>query len=369
MLADAGLYVHFPWCVKKCPYCDFNSHPIKADTQQEDYAHALLDDWHGQTNRPVEPFASVFFGGGTPSLFQPGYIADLLRAIKLKSAAEVTIEANPGTHEYVNFTQYLDAGINRLSLGAQSFNDSHLSALGRIHTAAETDAAFAKAREAGFANINVDIMWGLPGQSVDEATADLTHAIELQPEHISWYQLTIEPKTEFAKRPPLLPVEASLLEIEGTGFELLARHGFERYEVSAYAKGGYQCSHNKNYWEFGDYMGLGAGAHGKLTLGNGHIERTTKASQPRLYLNDPTKTSHSMVDDSAKALEFMMNGLRLIDGVSWSVFEARTGIAKTDINATWHDLIALGLVEPARCQTTDLGLRYLDTILARFMAD
>jgi oxygen-independent coproporphyrinogen-3 oxidase len=342
MLADPGLYVHFPWCVKKCPYCDFNSHPVKTETRYDDYMQALADDWHSQAEHGGSAFASVFFGGGTPSLFPPTYMAQLLRLVKLQPHAEVTMEANPGTQEYVDFAEYRAAGINRLSLGAQSFNDKHLHLLGLIHAASDTLVAFAKAREAGFENINIDLMWGLPQQSIDEALADLERAIELQPEHISWYQLTIEAKTEFAKHPPLLPLESTLLAMESQGLELLASRGFERYEISAFAREGQQCTHNTNYWSFGDYLGVGAGAHGKQTTQYGKIERTTKASQPRLYLQDPSRTSHTTISSAAKALEFMMNALRLTRGVSWQVFEQRTGLAMTDIEAIWHELDAQG---------------------------
>ena len=239
MLAQPGLYVHFPWCVKKCPYCDFNSHPLR-ETQDQDYQasyhKALQLDWNNQQHHLAEPLNSIFFGGGTPSLFEPQYIEQLTSVFPLAPDCEVTLETNPGTAEYANFNEILAAGINRISFGVQSFNNTHLEQLGRIHNAQETYNAFAAARKAGFSNINLDLMWGLPNQTVEEALHDLRKAIELEPEHISWYQLTIEAKTEYARRPPVLPEEDLLLQIEQGGLNLLELAGYERYEVSAFAK-------------------------------------------------------------------------------------------------------------------------------------
>ena len=376
MLSNPGLYIHFPWCVKKCPYCDFNSHPLKGDVDQQRYLDSLLKDWQLQSADTFSPlantefledgFKTVFFGGGTPSLFKPKLMATLLKHLPIAADAEVTMEANPGTQEYTDFEHYLSAGINRLSIGAQSFQNSQLAKLGRVHNSAETVAAVARARSAGFANINIDLMWGLPGQSLKDALFDLESAIALSPPHISWYQLTIEAKTEFAKRPPLLPIDGVLAEIETKGNELLTAQGYHRYEISAYAKESAYCQHNINYWSFGDYVGLGAGAHGKVSE-RGQILRTQKASQPRLYLDEPEKISVQKVTKEQLPLEFMMNALRLIDGTGTETFTEKTGLDWQDIKPQWDRLVAQGLVRTDRCSTTELGLRYLDTVLEEFV--
>ena len=371
MLDGAGLYIHYPWCVKKCPYCDFNSHPIKADVDQEAYCAALLSDWSAQ-HRQGDHFHSVFFGGGTPSLMQTQYIERLLSVLPISPRAEITLEVNPGTHEYMDFHDSRKSGVNRLSIGAQSFNDKQLQTLGRVHQSDEIVLAFDKARAAGFENINLDVMWGLPEQSVDEALQDLQRAIELQPEHLSWYQLTIEAKTEFARRTPILPVEQTAYDMEAAGLELLAKNGFRRYEISAFAKSGQQCEHNLNYWQFGDYLGLGAGAHGKRSSNDidGDAEqpiRVSKASQPRLYLADPRASTERSIDAGAMVVEFMMNALRLVDGVEWTLLEQRTGLTKGDLEPQWSRLEASELVTVERCGTTPKGLRYLDSILEGFI--
>ena len=369
-----GLYVHFPWCIKKCPYCDFNSHPLKAGTDQVVYLDALLGDWRqqyssfgkariAQTN--TGQIDSIFFGGGTPSLFKPQHLARLLEEVP-HQGAEITLEVNPGTAEYHRFEDYHDAGINRLSIGAQSFSNAQLARLGRVHQKDETINAVAKAKQADFSNINLDIMWGLPGQSVAEALQDLRQAIQLQPQHISWYQLTIEPRTEFAGRPPILPVDRVLQEIEQAGLELLAEAGFQRYEVSAFARPGYQCQHNLVYWSFGDYMGIGAGAHGKITQGS-NIFRTRRPSQPRLYQQDGQTTELIEIPRSQRTIEFMMNALRLLDGVTQQSFAERTQLSWQSVSQVWQELVELELVRHDRCATTALGMRYLDNVLERFL--
>ena len=369
-----GLYVHFPWCIKKCPYCDFNSHPLKETTDQGAYLDALLSDWQHQydllgqgrlAETPSGNFTSVFFGGGTPSLFKPDHLHRLMTEIPSKGA-ETTLEVNPGTSEYFRFEDYRGAGINRLSIGAQSFSNTQLAALGRVHQMRETLQAFERARRAGFDNINIDLMWGLPEQTVAGALADLQQAIDLSPEHISWYQLTIEAKTEFARRPPLLPKDGFLQDIEAAGLALLADAGFERYEVSAFAKPDKQCVHNLTYWSFGDYLGIGAGAHGKVSVGN-RILRTQQPSQPRLYQQETKAIAPAPINTEQRGLEFMMNALRLIDGVEQSIFEERTHISWQDIQSIWDELVALDLVASDRCTTTPLGLRYLDSVLERFL--
>ncbi len=362
-----GVYVHFPWCVRKCPYCDFNSHPLKDNTDFSTYVDALIEDLDAQLlSHPGTQFVSVFLGGGTPSLFPAGEIARLIDALPLAEGAEVTMEANPGTVEHADFSDYRAAGVNRLSIGAQSFNDAHLIKLGRIHSATNTSSAFAEARAGGFDNINLDIMWGLPGQRVDDALTDLRTAIELEPEHLSWYQLTIEPKTEFAQRPPLLPVEDDLYRMEQAGLKALHAAGYERYEVSAFARNGRYCRHNLNYWTFGDYLGVGAGAHGKVSEGD-RISRSRKASQPRLYLENPTATVVELVPDANRLFEFMMNALRLQEGASVQTFEAHTGLPWRPDAEPWRSLAEEGLVDTARPVATALGYQYLDTVLGRLL--
>ena len=366
MLRERGLYVHFPWCVKKCPYCDFNSHPVNTGSSQKDYFSAVSEDLAAQMDE-YNPgkFTSVFFGGGTPSLAEPKYIEQILREVCVSNACEITLELNPGTNESTSINELSDAGINRLSIGAQSFNSSHLKKLGRIHDTEEIYLAFAEARKAGIKNINIDLMWGLPGQTTNEAIEDLLQAIALRPEHISWYQLTIEPKTEFHRRPPTLPIENILTNIEKSGLSLLADNDFIRYEISAFGQTNFKCAHNLNYWSFGDYLGVGAGAHGKITESE-KIIRTEKPKQPRLYQKGPTYVASKEVSKADLQLEFLMNTLRLIEGVDWSLLRERTGLLYDEIKESWANLSELGLVSPDKCATTDFGLKNLDFILQKF---
>lgn len=371
MLDHAGLYVHFPWCVRKCPYCDFNSHPLPRGESQNGvdfagYVDALQTDYHHQQRD--ERYATVFLGGGTPSLCPPDEIARLLESLATTPSVEVTMEVNPGTTEHSDLGAYRNAGVSRLSLGAQSFHDESLAALGRIHDSAETLVAFANARAGDFDDINLDIMWGLPRQTVAQAMADIEQAIALAPEHISWYQLTIEPKTEFARRTPLLPRDEILAEIEREGLAALAAAGYTRYEVSAHARVGRQSRHNVNYWQFGDYLGIGAGAHGKRSDPHlASIVRCRKPAQPRLYLKDPDATAHEAIATASLPVEFMMNALRLVDGVDFDAFERQTGLAWTVVEPNWESLRARELVRHDRCATTPLGLRYLDSVVAEFL--
>ena len=362
-----GLYVHFPWCVRKCPYCDFNSHPLDGGLRDEAYLAVLLDDLDRERehlgDRAVQ---TVYFGGGTPSLFPPAAFDALVRHVP--DAVEITLEANPGTVEHGDFAGYRRAGVTRVSLGAQSFDAAQLKGLGRIHSAAETRRAAAAVRSAGFDSFNIDLMYGLPRQTVDQALADLEQAIRLEPPHISWYQLTIEPKTEFAQRPPIgLPDDDRAVEIEEAGIDLLARHGYHRYEVSAFARDGHQCGHNLNYWRFGDYIGIGAGAHGKLTRPDGAIIRTSKAHQPRLYMRGATARANPVRPEDLPG-EFMMNALRLTDGVELSSFEARTGLPATTIADPVTQLNDWGLMRADRLALTAHGYRHLDAVVARFLA-
>lgn len=368
-----SVYVHLPWCVRKCPYCDFNSHPLKGTLQEADYVDALLRDFDTQRHRLNDRhIESVFFGGGTPSLFSADAFAQVLDRLQpfFSKSVEITLEANPGTAEYHSLRGYHDIGINRLSLGAQSFDDVQLQRLGRIHDAAEIVSSYAKAREAGFSNINLDLMYGLPEQTSAGARSDLTAAIALAPEHISWYQLTLEAKTEFARRPPILPVDATLAEIENDGYARLAGAGFERYEVSAFAQPGRQCRHNVNYWSFGDYLGIGAGAHGKLTTQTaphfGVVQRCVKPSQPRLYLADPGAESLTTVAPNQLPGEFMLNALRLAGGVALERFEARTGLPLTALEPARCAQIADGLLQAGRLAATARGYAVLDSLIQEY---
>jgi oxygen-independent coproporphyrinogen-3 oxidase len=374
-MADLSLYLHFPWCVRKCPYCDFNSHPLRGELEEIAYLDALLDDLHTQLENVIQPrIATVFFGGGTPSLFSPAIFARLLDTLAplLAKAAEVTLEANPGTTEHYPLADYHAAGINRLSLGAQSFDDEKLRALGRIHGAADISRSFDAARSAGFDDINLDIMYGLPNQTRAEALADLARAIALEPEHLSWYQLTLEPKTEFARRPPLLPADIVLEGIELAGYRMLAEAGFNRYEVSAFAQSGRQCRHNLNYWSFGDYLGVGAGAHGKLSPAVRRDQstatvRTSKASQPRLYLLDPTSTTSEEVSAEALPGEFMLNALRLREGLGLDRFASATALSLDALEPSRSLQISDGLLRTDRIATTERGYAMLDSLIQAYL--
>ena len=382
-LPPLSLYVHIPWCVRKCPYCDFNSHTNNGDALPESgYVDALLADLATEaSNEKLQgrQLVSIFFGGGTPSLFSAAAIARILdgaeQRIGFAPAIEITLEANPGTIEQQKFKGFREAGVNRLSIGIQSFNDAHLERLGRIHNGAEALSAIGIARQAGFDNINLDLMHGLPEQTPEQAIADLQQAIDLQPEHLSWYQLTIEPNTAFHSHPPLLPVENTLERIQSQGQQLLDCAGFSAYEISAYARPQRQSQHNCNYWQFGDYLGIGAGAHGKITdVNQQKILRTRKTRQPNDYLSRLSTGNDYLVEQFSLAstelpLEFLMNALRLKEGVPAALFTERTGIPLKTIATHWQTLEARHLVEPLstgwlRC--TALGHRFLDSILAEF---
>ena len=365
--AEVGLYVHFPWCVRKCPYCDFNSHPLKEPLRETEYREALLADLERELERfGARRITTVYFGGGTPSLFSAETFRILLDG--LPDAREVTLEANPGTVERGDFADYRRAGITRVSLGAQSFDAARLNVLGRIHDVDDIAIAGREAKSAGVDSLNLDLMYALPDQTVAEALADLAEAIRLEPDHISWYQLTIEPKTEFARRPPVgLPDVDQACEIEEAGIELLERHGYERYEVSAFAKDGHACAHNVNYWRFGDYMGIGAGAHGKFTNGDGVVVRTAKASQPRLYLNGGDGETTPVTCDELPG-EFMMNVLRLVGGVEQELFEARTGLGFDVVADKAAELVDWGLMHSRRLALTSTGFRQLNGVVARFLS-
>jgi oxygen-independent coproporphyrinogen-3 oxidase len=380
-LPPLGLYVHLPWCVKKCPYCDFNSHQLKTERPRADYIDSLLRDFDQELpalgGRRVE---TVFFGGGTPSLFDPSQFAHLLARLRARidfaPDAEITLEANPGTIERGRFAGYRDAGINRVSLGAQSFEPRALERLGRIHTPEDTLRAVAELRAAGMHNFNLDLMYALPGQSLAEARTDVLTACCLEPAHISYYQLTLEPGTVFHSQPPNLPDEESAWNIQLEGQELLARAGYEQYEVSAYARAGARCRHNLNYWTFGDYVGIGAGAHGKVSLElPGRVLRSAKPKQPRDYQLQLTADPPFAGDRRPIALvdlpfEFMLNALRLNEGFACAEFTGRTGLRIDAIAPRLAAARERGLLEPSATgwRATPLGLRFLNDLQATFLA-
>lgn len=370
-----SLYIHVPWCVRKCPYCDFNSHEGSKELPEAAYVAALLEDLshdlHLAQDRTIE---SIFIGGGTPSLFSGEAYQRLFDALRkqlhFSPNCEITLEANPGTVEQERFKGYRAAGINRLSIGVQSFQNNQLEKLGRIHNSANAVAALHTARDAGFGRINIDLMHGLPGQSASDAVSDIKTALKLGVSHLSWYQLTIEPNTHFHKAPPELPSEETLAEIQTQGLAAIAAAGLSPYEVSAYAVPGEESRHNLNYWRFGDYLALGAGAHGKITLGN-DILRYQKTRLPDHYLQRPgsrTAQQHQVLRED-RAFEFAMNTLRLHEGFSPAQFETRTGLPFSDILPIVHGLFEDGLVvergEHFTCSET--GRRYLDDVVARFL--
>ncbi len=369
-----SLYLHVPWCVRKCPYCDFNSHAVKGKIPETAYLQAMLEDL-GQDlalagSRPIE---TVFIGGGTPSLMSGGFYRSLFRELRarlnLTPDAEITLEANPGTLEEGRFEAFREAGINRLSIGVQSFNARHLSTLGRIHDSNAAHRAIETARQAGFDNFNVDLMHGLPEQSPADAVEDLEAALGHNPPHLSWYQLTLEPNTEFYSRPPDLPDDDRLWEIYRSGRDLLHRHGFRDYEVSAWSQPGRASRHNLNYWTFGDYLALGAGGHGKVSQADGQIRRYWKTRQPEAYLNrigSRTAGSEVIAADDLP-LEFLMNALRLTDGVEEPLFQERTGLPLSSVAVKLEELRDEKLLEQHRIQATDLGQRYLNSLLERFL--
>jgi len=387
-----SVYVHIPWCIRKCPYCDFNSHSFTGELPESDYLAALLQDLH--QDKPLaqgRAVTSVFFGGGTPSLMSAQTIGAILNAIDrelgLAPQAEITLEANPGTAEQSRFNGYRAAGVNRLSIGVQSFEGQYLHQLGRIHSGREALSAAGMARKAGFERLNLDLMHGLPGQRASDACADLNQAIDLGPEHISWYQLTIEPNTQFYNDPPLLPVEDSLADIQAQGETLLAQAGYQQYEVSAYARPGEAARHNLNYWQYGDYLGLGAGAHAKITQPDrNQIIRFWKTRQPGGYLTsqdrlasqhrppgaikhgNPYTAGLEALTPEALPLDFLLNALRLNDGVPSRWFCERTGLRLQALNPQWPELREKGLVkrQPGRLVATELGRRFLNDLLAHF---
>jgi oxygen-independent coproporphyrinogen-3 oxidase len=374
-----ALYIHLPWCVRKCPYCDFNSHELHGPLPEQAYVDALLADLEQDLPRVWgRRIDSMFIGGGTPSLFSAEALERLLSGLRarlpLRPEMEITLEANPGAVEQGRFAEFREIGVNRLSIGVQSFNDGHLQALGRIHDRRAAFAAAEAAHAAELDNFNLDLMFGLPGQTIEQARADLANAIALQPAHLSYYQLTIEPNTRFYHAPPTLPGDETIDAIQRQAWTELERYGYQRYEVSAYAREGRRCRHNLNYWEFADYLGIGAGAHGKLTdSAAGRIHRLWKLKHPRDYLASAGTVACIGGDEPVREtdlpVEFLMNALRLVEGVPATLFSERTGLPLTALEPTWSQARAKGLMEadPDRLQPTPFGLQFLNDLLQEFM--
>ena len=370
------LYIHMPWCVRKCPYCDFNSHELKQDLPEQTYIDALLEDL--TEDLPLvwgRRISAIFFGGGTPSLFSPASIARLLsrihQLIPYHPDIEITLEANPGTVEQERFQGFREAGINRLSIGIQSFDDAQLKRLGRIHDSSSAHRAIEAAYQSGFDNFNIDLMFGLPEQTIEKALADLATGIQHQTRHLSWYQLTIEPNTEFHHHPPILPFDDDIWEMQQAGQRLLQKHGFQQYEISAYSRPAHQCRHNRNYWEFGDYLGIGAGAHAKITDANtGAVTRYWKTRHPKAYQDPaiPYIQGSNTLQQNDLILEFMLNALRLYETISFELFTSTTGLQKAAIESQLNSAIERGLMTASSkgFSTTPLGKMHLNELLIIF---
>ncbi|MDO9161639.1 MAG: radical SAM family heme chaperone HemW [Methylococcaceae bacterium] len=372
-----SLYIHIPWCIKKCPYCDFNSHAVKSDTPESAYIDALLEDLACDVQRYqiTRPISSIFIGGGTPSLFSPESFERLLTGIAqqvtLEDGLEITLEANPGTFESQKFAEFRSLGFNRLSIGIQSFKDALLKNLGRVHSGKEALLAGEIAHQAGFENFNLDLMFGLPGARPDDSLTDIATAINLNPTHISFYQLTLEPNTYFHKFPPKLPNDESIFATQKACQQLLAEHDYQQYEVSAYSQPGRQCRHNLNYWQFGDYLGIGAGAHGKISMGlPGQIVRTHKARSPEQYLNAIDKLAGAeTISTLDLPLEFMMNHLRLKSGFSLATYQASSGLEATTLEPALTACVRQGLLvqQNNHYYCSEQGWNFLDDILQKFV--
>lgn len=374
-----SLYIHIPWCVEKCPYCDFNSHALKTEIPEDQYVTQLLLDLDADIARfklQNRELHSIFIGGGTPSLFSPEAIKRLLTQVlarfEYKKNIEVTLEANPGTVEADKFSGFYHAGVSRLSIGVQSFASDKLIKLGRIHDSNQAKRAAQLAHESGISTFNLDLMHGLPSQQLASALEDLNTAIAIAPTHLSWYQLTIEPNTAFYSKPPVLPQDETLWQIQDQGFELLTKAGYNQYEISAFAKPGFECQHNLNYWRFGDYLGIGCGAHGKITdVVNNTIHRTVKVKHPKGYL-DPNREHldhlHQVAEED-RTFEFMMNQLRLIEPFTLDAFQTRTGL-KTSVIVDKLEALQqkqLMCVHQNQWRVTQRGHRYLNNVLESFL--
>ncbi|MCG7530927.1 radical SAM family heme chaperone HemW [Psychrobium sp. MM17-31] len=376
-LPPLSLYIHIPWCVQKCPYCDFNSHALKTDIPHQAYVDALLEDLDQELASVQDrQLQSIFIGGGTPSLLEPAQMKRLLDGVKEKidcsDELEVTMEANPGTVEAGRFKLFQAAGVNRISIGVQSFQEDKLTILGRIHDGNEAVNAAVQANSLALRSYNIDLMHSLPKQGVGDALSDLKQAIELAPPHLSWYQLTIEPNTQFHSKPPTIPDDEVLADIFDAGRQALIDAGYVQYEISAFAKPGYQCQHNLNYWRFGDYIGIGCGAHGKITdVKQNKIWRTSKVKHPKGYL-DPAKDytfDRWSIDEEDIALEYFMNRLRLVEPCPRNEFSHYTGLSEQAIANPMNKAIDKGLIEQSEShwQVTPLGQRFLNELLNIFM--
>ncbi len=377
-----SLYIHIPWCVQKCPYCDFNSHAMKSEIPEEQYIDALLEDLsldyqHYQLDQDSRPLHSIFIGGGTPSLISPEGIGRLLRGVEnqlpFASDIEITMEANPGTIEAQRFAEYRKQGVTRISIGVQSFEQDKLKKLGRIHGQEEAVNAAKLAHSIGLKSFNLDLMHGLPDQTPAQALADLDKAIELNPPHLSWYQLTIEPNTLFYSKPPVLPDDDDLWDIFEQGHQKLSNAGYVQYEISGYSKPGFQCRHNLNYWRFGDYLGIGCGAHGKLSFADGRIIRTTKEKHPRGYLNllKPYRNTEAAVAPEDRPFEFFMNRFRLLEACPKQDYPERTGLAPSTIKSTINQAIESGYLAETEThwKVTEKGKLFLNDLLEMFITE
>ncbi|WP_081696380.1 radical SAM family heme chaperone HemW [Thiomicrorhabdus sp. Kp2] len=374
-----SLYVHYPWCVQKCPYCDFNSHTLKQEVDEAAYIKALIV----QLERLLpqiwgRPIVSIFFGGGTPSLISEEglnrFLSQARALLGFSPEIEITLEANPGTVDFEKFAGFYEAGINRLSMGIQSFENEKLQALGRIHSSDEAHKAILAAKSAGFKNFNLDLMFALPNQTLEQAIADVEQAISYQPPHLSHYQLTLEPNTPFYKNPPILPNDDQAWEFQQACQQVIANAGYEHYEVSAYAQKNRQCKHNLNYWQFGDYIGLGAGAHGKITMApEGRILRTQMPASPGGYveaMKSPNAGRTHWLEEADAIFEFMLNALRLQQGFDLNLFTLRTGLPQNRINEILEDLQAqalIGINQDNWLMLTDKGQQYLNNVVSAFL--
>jgi len=378
-LPPLSLYVHLPWCVSKCPYCDFNSHALRENMPGDEYVQALLKDLEQELplvwGRPVH---SIFFGGGTPSLFSARQIETLITGfrtlLQVSPDAEITLEANPGTIEHDSFRAYHEAGVNRVSLGVQSFNDDRLKQIGRIHGCAEVENAVGSIHRSGISNFNIDLMYALPGQSPEDAAEDIRAAVACKPTHISHYQLSIEPNTAFHASPPELPDEDAAWEMQQECAVELSQAGYGQYEISAWSRPGFQCRHNLNYWRYGDFLGIGAGAHGKITLpAEQTCRRRIRQRHPRLWMKG-VWDGQGVIEDtdlapSERVFEFFLNQLRLRDGVLKSQLEPRTGVPWSEVSGRVQEAIDKGLLsdENGVLSPTGLGWRFSNDIQALFL--
>lgn len=378
--SPVSLYIHLPWCLHKCAYCDFNSHATQSNAFPEQaYVAVLIKDLSAASqlisHRHVQ---SIFIGGGTPSLFTPDSIEKILTACKTYTAldadCEITLETNPGTFEYEKFSDFLNIGVNRLSIGVQSLNQQHLTSLQRIHTAEEAILALEKANKIGFNNVNADLMFGLPNQSIQQAQQDIQGLCQLPLSHVSYYQLTLEPNTIFYRFPPSLPSDDAIYTMHNNGIETLSQNGYQRYEVSAYARMDNYCLHNTNYWQFGDYLGIGAGAHSKLSTSEGII-RHQRSRQPESYIQSVNEDTHVIKQQLIAAedviFEFMLNNLRLMHGFTVSRFVQLTGLNWSTVANKIESLVEEGLLElnQSHYRATPLGYRFLDELTQRFLAN